>query len=127
MLKVTAKVRNFAAVSIKLKQQIASRVLLAVFLPMLLLSSFHTHSVQLSPADEECADCVQHHCTGHIGQLGATMHECVFCQFLSLPMVVATAAVIHTFFVCTRECVQCRPALPALTLGAVTVRGPPAV
>lgn len=119
--------RNFAAVSIKLKQQIASRVLLAVFLPMLLLSSLHTHSVQPSPADEECADCVQHHCTGHIGQLGATMHECVLCQFLSLPMVVAAAAVVHTFFVCTRSRVQCRPALPALTFGAVAVRGPPAV
>jgi hypothetical protein len=118
---------TFAAVSIRLKQQIASRVLLAVFLPMLLLSSLHTHHLQPSTNEEECTDCVQHHCAGHIGQLAQTMHECVLCQLLSLPMVVAAAVVVRTFFAYTRGSVQGGTSLLAPTPGTVTLRGPPAV
>jgi hypothetical protein len=68
------------------KRYIASWVLLAVFLPMLVLSSVHIHESN-SFIEEECNECVQHHCHGHLGELTTTMHACVLCQFLTLSFI----------------------------------------
>lgn len=68
------------------KRYIASWVLLAVFLPMLILSSVHVHDSG-SYIEEECNECVHHHCHGHVGELANTLHACVLCQFLSLSFV----------------------------------------
>ena len=65
------------------RRKIASWLLLAVFLPMLLLSSLHTHEPEFQ--EEECAECVHHQsCPGHLASGTLTLHECVLCQFLSL-------------------------------------------
>ena len=42
----------------------------------------------------ECDECVQHQCHGHLIQLSGLSHVCVLCQFLTLPLVVATVAAI---------------------------------
>lgn len=76
----------------KTKRHIASWVLLAVFLPMLLLSSFHIHETG-ETVKTECTDCVHHNCHGHLTQVATWVHDCVLCQFLSLTFV-ATAAVV---------------------------------
>ena len=68
------------------KRQIASLVLLAVFLPMLILSSVHVHDSS-SLFEETCHECVHHHCHGHLGELTTTLHACVLCQFLTLSFV----------------------------------------
>ena len=117
----------FALVIVKTKRKIASIVLLAVMLPMLLLSSLHIHPLQPSAAGEECADCVQHHCGGHIGQQVLTIHDCVLCQFLSLQMLAAAMTDVTTNnYVCTRCHAQCQPALLTQVLGNIVMRGPPA-
>lgn len=113
--------------NIKTKRQIASKVLLAVLLPMLLLSSLHIHSVELSAAGEECTNCVQHQCGGHIAQQAHTLHDCVLCQFLSLPMVIADQDGIQIDGICNISYAQCQQTLLVQTLGIIVTRGPPAV
>ena len=54
----------------KTKRHIASWVLLAVFLPMLLLSSFHIHETG-ETVKTECTDCVHHNCHGHLTQVAS--------------------------------------------------------
>ena len=77
---------------------------------------------------DECTDCVQHHCGGHIGQQTLTLYECVLCQFLSLPKAVAALVdVVPSDCICKQSHAQCQPVLPALTLGMMVTRGPPAV
>ena len=67
----------------------ASWLLLAVFVPMLLLSSLHIHNSS-ALAEGSCSECVQHNCHGHLGELPTTMHACVLCQFLTMSFVSAT-------------------------------------
>jgi len=73
------------------KRNIASWVLLAVFVPMLVLSSLHIHHVG---GEDDCVECVDHHCHGHLGQLATNSHQCVLCQFLTLSFVSATAIAV---------------------------------
>lgn len=107
------------------KRSFASWVLLAVFVPMLLFSSLHLHQdEQLTEA--ACAECVDHHCAGHLGQTTVSFHPCVLCQFLSLPFLALTVATLFIYNkVCTTvyEALQCRHrvALP----GAIGLRAPP--
>ena len=97
-------------------------------LPMLLLSSLHIHPLQPSSAHDECADCIEHHCGGHIGQQVQTIHDCLLCQFLSLQKVVAAVAdVVPTDCLCKISYTQCQQALPGKALGIIVTRGPPAV
>lgn len=95
---------------------------------MMLLSSLHIHPLLPSASDEECTDCVQHHCSGHIGQQVQTMHDCVLCQFLTLPMVVA-AELDEVQIDCLGKTshAQCPPTLLTQALGIIVTRGPPVV
>jgi hypothetical protein len=86
------KSTTFAAVNLKTKRHIASWILLAVFLPMLVFSSLHIHEGSASTAETECADCIHHSCHGHMTTMSHWAHDCVLCQFLSLTFI-ATAAV----------------------------------
>ena len=78
----------------KMRRHISAIVLLAVFLPMLLLSSFHVHpETHLEGA--ACKECVHHvpH-AGHFGTQTFCTCDCVLCQFLTLPFLMATAVVL---------------------------------
>ena len=68
------------------KRYFASWLLLAVFLPILILSSVHVHDSDELFVDQ-CNECVHHHCHGHLGELTTTMHACVLCQFLTLSFI----------------------------------------
>lgn len=119
---------TFAAVNAKTtKRTIASWVLLAVFLPMLVFTSLHVHSASYA-ADETCTECVHHQCGGHLTQQVQTLHDCVLCQFLSIP-VVAAAVVdgIQIDGICKIGYAQCQQTLLVQTLGIIVTRGPPAV
>lgn len=67
------------------KRRFASYVLLAIFLPMLLLSSVHVHS-RHNIDDVSCDDCSHHKCSGHLDNIHYFDYDCVLCQFLSLQM-----------------------------------------
>lgn len=77
-------------------RHIASWLLLAVFVPILIVSSLHVHTASTTSSLTECADCVHHNCHGHLSQMVSWSHECVLCQFLTLTFV-ATDAIILVF------------------------------
>ncbi len=62
-----------------------SKLLLAVFIPALMISALHLHQPQAAETDV-CVECAAH--LPHVAHLspsaGATL-DCVFCQFLGLP------------------------------------------
>ena len=87
---------TFAAVNVKKKRHIASWMLLAVFVPMLILSSVHIHPTA-TLIDDDCSECTHHQCHGHLGVLTTTMHDCVLCQFLTLTFVAAAVFAVVLF------------------------------
>lgn len=93
---VRKNIRNFAAVNVMMKRHIASWVLLAVFVPMLVMSSLHVH-VADGPVHSYCNECVQHHCQGHVAAQGVAMHACVLCQFLTFSFLPATVFAVMVF------------------------------
>ncbi len=108
------------------KRHIASWMLLAVFVPMLLLSSLHVHDA--ASADDDCTECVLHRCHGHILQSSTAMHDCVLCQLLTLPLVLAPVIGIAAFSHFKKEHTArnagtIRPSL----CGIPTLRAPPTV
>lgn len=111
----------------KTKRHIAAWVLLAVIVPMLVLSSVHVHgdsNYYNSLADE----CVQHHCHGHLGQQTVSLHECVLCQFLSLPLLfVAIATLIKYNKVGKIHFAQRQSIVLLDACGIPTLRAPPTV
>ena len=108
------------------KQRLASWVLLAVFVLMLVFSSVHVHPGSVS-TEAECAECVAHHCQGHIGQFDVALGDCLLCQFLTLPYVTAALAAISIFF---NVLWMLRSPLPCVVChgerGSIVTRGPPA-
>ena len=78
----------------KMRRHISAIVLLAVFLPMLLLSSFHVHPEAHIEGDA-CKECVHHipH-AGHFGSQTVCSFDCVLCQFLTLPFLMAPTVVL---------------------------------
>ena len=76
-----------------MKRYYSSWVLLAVFLPMLLLSSLHVHP-EAHLEEEGCKECVHHvpH-AGHFTSGTTCGFDCVLCQFLTLPFLLALVVV----------------------------------
>lgn len=72
-------------------------MLLAVFVPMLLMSALHVHGGSGAWQDA-CSECVDHHCGGHLGQYaGGAIHDCVLCQFLTLTFVPAVVVAVFIY------------------------------
>lgn len=73
---------------------IVSWFLLAVFLPALLLSSFHHHATE-DTAEDECVECAAHlpH-VAHINASAGPTLDCVFCHFLSLIYLLPIAVMV---------------------------------
>lgn len=66
----------------KLREQISAWILLSVFVPALLLSFLHSHSLPSTTID--CDECVEHvHHAGHITQYTSPVDDCVLCRFMS--------------------------------------------
>ncbi|MCR4583362.1 MAG: hypothetical protein K5764_07390 [Prevotella sp.] len=113
--------------NINTKRHIASWILLAVFVPMLILSSVHVHHYA-ELAEDSCMECVQHHCHGHLGQDTTSIHSCVLCQFLSLTFVAAALTVVVYFNkVCRTRFVQQPCDLRLQACGSPSLRAPPSL
>lgn len=76
----------------ELRRRIISILLLAVFLPALLASSLHRHHHDSHEEAAECIDC--HHQSGHLTSGEQGLDECLLCQFVGLPFIVALAATV---------------------------------
>ena len=108
------------------KRRVAAWVLLAVFLPMLLLASAHHHEPQAS-YDVACYACLHHlpH-SGHLSAGSATGLSCVLCHFLSLPYVAAIVLAAIVFTDARRRMVlRNTPVGTGACHDTITLRGPP--
>ena len=80
-----------------LKRHISAWLLLAVFVPMLVLTALHTHAVASSVSDE-CVECVNHQPhSGHLTATTQTLTDCVLCQFRTLPALEAQTTSFSLF------------------------------
>ena len=117
---------TFAAVNLTTKRHLASWLLLAVFLPMLVFSSLHVHEGAVSQAEKECTDCTHNNCHGHLTQTATWAHDCVLCQFLTLTMLTAAAAAVTVYIhVCKLSYSQPLCSHHAACCGNIVTRGPP--
>ena len=107
------------------KRHIASWLLLAVFVPMLVLSSVHIHETGETIATE-CADCMHHSCHGHMTATPYWAHDCVLCQFLTLTMLAAAVMAVTVYVhVCKTSYAQPLCGFRSDSCGTNVTRGPP--
>ena len=79
---------------IKSKRQTTARMLLAVFVPMLLLTSLHTHHEARTTGDD-CYQCAHHQPhSGHLSAVQSVVHDCLLCQLASVPYISATVLLL---------------------------------
>ncbi len=130
-------IRTFAPVIQVKKRPIASWLLLAVFVPMVLLSSLHIHDIR-EAIETECTDCSSDcsaegslpgkNCHGHMTATPTWAHDCVLCQFLTLSMLAAAVTAVTTrVHVCKKNYAQPSCSYCAVSCGAIVTRGPPSL
>ena len=74
------------------KRRLSAWMLLSVFLPILLLSSLHIH--EHNDVGSGCSDCINHIAhQGHISLTTIHLHDCLLCQFTSVPFLGAATVV----------------------------------
>ena len=90
---------------LELKRRLYAGLLLAVLLPMLLLSALHIHE-DAAAGNDTCVECVNHQPhNGHLTATTQTLTDCVLCQFFSfqyLEAAVVTLAVAACLIILTR-------------------------
>ncbi|MBO4819844.1 MAG: hypothetical protein J5548_00050 [Prevotella sp.] len=102
-----------------------SRILLAVFVPMLLFSVLHIHT-EGSEVSDACSECIHHARHSHLSSADFCIDHCVLCQFLTLPFIAAGLMTLGSPLV-----VRCQGwqgislHLPASVAGCIHLRAPP--
>ena len=104
----------------RLLRHIASIVLLATYLPMVVLSSLHVHHETIDAHD----DCQQ--CVGHIEEAHHHDNDCLFCTFLGQSYLVQDEGQTAVIFPAA-ECISMpTPTMvPQLLHGVAQLRAPP--
>ena len=101
-----------------------ARMLLAIYLPILIAATLHTHEVV--PSDV-CVECVNH--TPHAGHFSAShqlFDDCVLCQLCNMPYLAATISIFVSYcFISKALVLSVEPSVPSLKVSCPTLRGPP--
>lgn len=123
---VKRKYITFASVKEQTRISVLASVLLAVFLPMVIISSIHVHHVD-SVDNDLCVKCVRHvphatHFSAHI----VKFEHCLFCHFMSLVFMAAAIAgiALYKIFV-PLITASVRENAPQPVLAGTSPRGPP--
>lgn len=104
----------------RLLRHIAPIVLLATYLPMVVLSSLHVHHETIDVHD----DCQQ--CVGHIETAHHHDHDCLFCNFLAQSYLVEDGGQTATILPAAERISLPTPTMvPQLRLGVAQLRAPP--
>ncbi|MBR2203099.1 MAG: hypothetical protein IJ914_02710 [Prevotella sp.] len=82
-------IQDYSRYSRSVKRRFFARLLLLVFVPMLMMSVLHVHECNSIQTCSDCAHHVSH--SGHLTAVASCDYDCVLCQFLSLPFVMALA------------------------------------
>lgn len=103
-------------------RHIASIVLLASYLPMVMLSSFHVHHETI----DSCDDCGQ--CAGHLEDQHHHQSDCQYCYFLNLNYWGQEAVSAENTFPVVRDLLSVVYApMPIHCYGTAFLRAPPIV
>ena len=110
------------------QRRITARLLLLVFVPMLLLASLHHHGVQ-TDVENTCVQCEHHQPhDGHMSSQSASLHDCVLCQFTTIPFVAADVFTVVIFNKVNTNHIAQRQSVVLLDVcGIPTLRAPPSV
>ena len=104
-----------------------SRILLAVFVPMLLLSALHIHTEETS-ADDSCIECMHHVRHSHLTSGNFCIGQCVLCQFQTLPFIIAALTTICITLMVRQEVRSTTHIFfPVSAINQQKLRAPPAV
>jgi len=110
------------------KRVLSAWLLLLVFVPTMVMVSLHRHCEDISSTMVECEQCVHHvHHSGHFGVQQASIHDCLVCQFASLPFLFASTVAVGTMATLTN--ILRHADTPWLRRGvwdALSARAPPA-
>jgi len=108
------------------RRTILARLLLAVFLPMLIATTLHTHEAVQT---DVCVECVNH--TPHAGHLSVSNHlldDCVLCQLCALPYLAATITVFTSYCLISKALLMTdEHSVQSLHAACPTLRGPPSL
>ena len=102
-----------------------SRILLAVFVPMLMLSVLHIHAEGFGD-DTGCNECMHHVRHSHLSTADFCIGQCVLCQFQTLPFIVASLTTVTIFL--TVHCLSVTSvhhSIPVRTAAVTSLRAPP--
>ena len=118
---------TFAAVILnRQRRSLVARALLAVYLPLLLLTMLHVHRGAVY-VEDACYQCVHHEPhAGHITAQTFHLHDCVLCQLTTLQYV--PAAVIGIAFVlrlCLGSVLWPSQRVPVAAIARQSTRAPP--
>ncbi len=99
------------------RRRISAWVLLAIFVLILIVSSLHIHQSGTA-VDDSSIECVHNHCGGHLNQQTVSLHDCVLCQFLTLPLLLAS---VISLFLFGDSMLVCASTMPIPTSTATTI------
>ena len=120
---IECKNNTFALKMINRRHVRFAWLLILVYLPMLVMVSFHHHNnkVEEYAVVSCCQDCLHHvHHSGHIASSQTLTHDCVLCQFQSTSYLVPIVAMLVTVAVVKRLTVLVH--CPKVRLRNVSVR-----
>ena len=84
---------TFVAMELSIKRSVSAWLLLAVFLPALIVSSVHVHK-DGHEEETECKQCTHHKVhSSHIAKTHLVMHDCLLCQILHLTFLPSSSTI----------------------------------
>ncbi len=112
--------------TLRTKRTLFARVQFMVFTTMLLLSFAHVHPAVVSSYDT-CSECVDHEPhSGHLSLNIIHSHDCVLCQFTTLPYMAAVLTLLGLLPVVGAAVLSvCPSTVLAVVLRTPSLRGPP--
>jgi len=115
----------FAPVNANSRRRRAAKVLLAVYIPMLLLLSLHVHHQRMAEA-VDCYQCAHHQPhAGHITAVQDALHDCLLCQLQSEAFVAADEVGVPVMAAASDDVAAIQQPTRQTTVASVRLRGPP--
>lgn len=111
------------------KRRFSAWLLLLVYVPIMVAVSLHVHPYGYDGGTlyDGCVQCAHHvHHDGHLNAYSGNTHDCVLCQFASLPFIAATAVVVSVVMpACHIAFAEGNPVLNLGVCNTNSTRAPP--
>ena len=110
------------------RRHISSYILLAVIVPMMLMSWLHVHDEDAHSESVDCIDCLHHVHHSHVSPHDAELGTCLLCQFLTIEYT-PSPSLVFNWITCQEGNVwqQLYVSVVAPAIQLNSLRGPPSV